>query len=361
VIAVGHFTSVQAAIDATEDAGSARGRADRQDHLEPSRQKLEYRALGSILHGDPEGLLFVTFFGGSEAEAAAGLDRLDGRWRAHGHGYHTLRAVGVAEQAALLKVRSAGLGLLMAASTGTRRPLAFVEDTAVEPARLAAYASRFRQILDSRGLRAGFYGHASVGCLHVRPFIDLSAPGQAGLMRTVAEEVRELVLEFGGANSSEHGDGLARSEFNRRVFGDQLYGAMQETKRLFDPENRMNPGKIVDAPAMTDHLRDVAQPVRPELATRLHFGPTGGMRGAADRCMNIGLARRRAGSCAPRTWPPMTKSTPPGAARTPCSTRSPGRTRARRSVTTGCTASSTCAWSARPARASARSASTWQR
>ena len=76
-------------------------------------------------------------------------------------------------------------------------------------------------------------------------------------MRTVAEEVRDLVLEFGGANSSEHGDGLARSEFNRRVFGDQLYAAMQETKRLFDPENRMNPGKIVDAPA------DDRPPARP--------------------------------------------------------------------------------------------------
>ena len=111
-------------------------------------------------------------------------------------------------------------------------------------------------------------------------------------MRTVAEEVRELVLEYGGVNSSEHGDGLARSEFNRRVFGDELYAAMQETKRLFDPENRMNPGKIVDAPAMTEHLRDAAPPARPALATRLHFGAPGGMRGAADRCMNIGLCRK---------------------------------------------------------------------
>jgi FAD/FMN-containing dehydrogenase/Fe-S oxidoreductase len=297
VIAVGHFTSVQAAIEATGDALACQPDAveliDRTI-LELSRQKLEYQALGSILHGDPEALLFVTFSGGSEAEAAAELDRLDERWQAHGHGYHMLRAVHAADQAALLKVRSAGLGLLMAASTGTRRPLAFVEDTAVEPARLAAYARRFRQILDARGLRAGFYGHASVGCLHVRPFIDLSAPGQAELMRTVAEEVRELVLEFGGANSSEHGDGLARSEFNRRVFGDQLYAAMQETKRLFDPANRMNPGKIVDAPAMTDHLRDLAPPARPEPATRLRFAAPGGMRGAADRCMNIGLCRKEA-------------------------------------------------------------------
>ncbi len=295
VIAVGHFTSVQAAIEATEDAlacGPAAVEMLDRTILELSRQKIEYRALGSILHGAPEALLFVTFTGDTEAEAIAGLDRLDGRWRAHGRGYHTLRAVAAGDQAALLKVRQAGLGLLMAASTGARRPLAFVEDTAVEPARLASYASRFRQILDSHGLTAGFYGHCSVGCLHIRPFVDLSAPGQPELMRAVAEEVRELVLEYGGVNSSEHGDGLARSEFNRRVFGDELYAAMQETKRLFDPANRMNPGKIVNAPPMTGHLRDAARPPAPPLVTRLRFDTPGGMRGAADRCMNIGLCRK---------------------------------------------------------------------
>jgi FAD/FMN-containing dehydrogenase/Fe-S oxidoreductase len=295
VIAVGHFTSVPAAIEATQDALDCQPAAvellDRAI-IELSRQKIEYRSLGSILHGDPQALLFVTFFGDTPGEAEAGLDRLDERWRAHGHGYHTLRAVHAAEQAALLKVREAGLGLLMAASTGARRPLAFVEDTAVEPAKLASYTARFQQILDSHGLTAGFYGHCSVGCLHVRPFIDLSAPGQPELMRAVAEEVRELVLEYGGVNSSEHGDGLARSEFNRRVFGDDLYAAMQETKLLFDPGNRMNPGKIVNAPAMTEHLRDAAQPARPVLATRLRFDVPGGMRGAADRCMNIGLCRK---------------------------------------------------------------------
>ena len=295
VIAVGHFTSVQAAIEATEDALACQPAAvellDRTI-IELSRQKIEYASLGTILHGDPDALLFVTFFGDSQAEAVAGLGRLEESWRAHGHGYYTLRAVDATEQAALLKVREAGLGLLMAASTGTRRPLAFVEDTAVEPAKLASYTGRFRQILDAHGLTAGFYGHCSVGCLHIRPFVDLSAPGQPELMRAVAEEVRDLVLEYGGVNSSEHGDGLARSEFNRRVFGDTLYAAMQETKRLFDPQNRMNPGKIVDAPAMTDHLRDAAPPPVPTLTTRLRFDAPGGMRGAADRCMNIGLCRK---------------------------------------------------------------------
>jgi FAD/FMN-containing dehydrogenase/Fe-S oxidoreductase len=294
VIAVGHFASVQAAIEATEDAlacdPSAVELLDRTI-LELSRQKIGYRSLSAMLAGDPDALLFVTFVGDSAAEAIGGIERLQARWRAHGHGYHVLPAVTADEQAAVLTVREAGLGLLMAASTGSRRPLAFVEDTAVEPARLAAYTAAFREILDAHGLQAGFYGHCSVGCLHIRPFIDLSQPGQPELMRAVAEQVRDLVLEFGGVNSSEHGDGLARSEFNRRVFGAELYAAMQETKQLFDPAGRMNPGKIVDAPAMTEHLRDAESPATP-FRTRLTFAGTGGMRGAADRCMNIGLCRK---------------------------------------------------------------------
>jgi FAD/FMN-containing dehydrogenase/Fe-S oxidoreductase len=293
VIAVGHFASAQAAIEATQDAlacGPAAVELLDRAILDLSRTKLEYRALGSILAGDPDALLFVTFFGDSEAEAAAGAGRLEALWRQHGHGYHTLRAETAAQQAALLKVRQSGLGLLMAASSGSRRPLAFVEDTAVDPARLGPYTERFRQILGAHGLSAGFYGHASVGCLHVRPFVDLTEPGQLDTVRAVAEEVRDLVIEFGGVNSSEHGDGLVRSEFNRTVFGDALYEAMREVKRLFDPENRMNPGKIVDAPPMTSNVREAAQLVPPPYASRLGF--PGGMRAAADRCMNIGLCRK---------------------------------------------------------------------
>ncbi|HEX9031822.1 MAG TPA: FAD-linked oxidase C-terminal domain-containing protein [Streptosporangiaceae bacterium] len=295
VIAVGHFGSVQAAIEATEPAlecGPAAVELMDRIILDLSRSKREYRDLGSILHGDPEALLFVTFFGESLAEATAGLDRLEAAWRRGGHGYHTLRATSQQEQGALLKVREAGLGLLMASSAGSRRPLAFVEDTAVEPARLAAYARRLREILQAHDLTAGFYGHASVGCLHVRPFVDLARPGQRAAMRAVAGQVRELVAEFGGVNSSEHGDGLARSEFNEAMFGPDLYQAMREVKRLFDPDGRMNPGKIVDALPMTEHLREPPSPAGSLPVTRLSFGPAGGMLGAADRCMNIGLCRK---------------------------------------------------------------------
>ncbi|PSK99082.1 FAD/FMN-containing dehydrogenase [Murinocardiopsis flavida] len=295
VIAVGHFTSTAAAIAATEDALSCDpAGVELMDRtiLDLSRQRIEYASLGEILQGDPDALLFVSFSGDDEDDLRERLDRLVGLWRANGHGYHTLEAVTPEQQGSLLKVRKSSLGLLMAAGSGTRRPLAFIEDTAVDPKHLVEYTTRFKEVLDRHGLEAGFYGHCSVGCLHIRPFVDLAAPGEAEKMRAVAEEVKDLVTAFGGVNSSEHGDGLARSEFNREIFGDELYEAMREVKRVFDPELRLNPGKIVDAPPMTDNLRDASLPEPQPFQTRLSFEVVGGMRGAADRCMNIGLCRK---------------------------------------------------------------------
>ncbi|MCA1217143.1 FAD-binding and (Fe-S)-binding domain-containing protein [Streptomyces sp. 8L] len=297
VIAVGHFTSTAGAIAATDDAMACDPAAvELMDRtiLDLSREKIEYADLGEILVGDPGALLFVSFSGDDEASLVAQLDQLVARWQHHGHGYHTLRAVTPREQGALLKVRKASLGLLMAASEGTRRPLAFIEDTAVDPVHLPEYTRRFKEVLDRRGLTAGFYGHCSVGCLHIRPFVDLADPEEVGTMRAVAEEIKDLVREFGGVNSSEHGDGLARSEFNRELFGAPLYEAMRQVKQLFDPGNLLNPGKIVDAPSMTENLRDAALPPAEPIRTRLSFEVVGGMRGAADRCMNIGVCRKSA-------------------------------------------------------------------
>jgi FAD/FMN-containing dehydrogenase/Fe-S oxidoreductase len=295
IIAVGHFTSTPAAIAATQDALSCDPAAvELMDRtiLDLSRQKIEYASLGSILEGDPAALLFVTFTGDDKHELLGRMQRLTTLWKKHGHGYHTLEAVTPAQQGSLMKVRKSSLGLLMAASVGARRPLAFVEDTAVDPKYLSEYTARFKDVLDRHELEAGFYGHCSVGCLHIRPFVDLTKPGEVAKMRMVAEEIRDLVAEYGGVNSSEHGDGLARSEFNREIFGDELYEAMRQVKHVFDPGNVLNPGKIVDAPSMTDNLRDPALPPPQPFQTRLSFEVIGGMRGAADRCMNIGLCRK---------------------------------------------------------------------
>jgi FAD/FMN-containing dehydrogenase/Fe-S oxidoreductase len=295
VMAVGHFESTAEAIAATGDAMEQDATSvELLDRfiLDLSRQKLEFRALGAILEGDPDALLFVELEGDDRDEVVARLDALEAAWAEHGHGYHTLRAVDPADQAKVLEVRKSGLGLLMAASRGSRRPLAFIEDTAVPPERLNDYVAELKAILDARELTAGFYGHCSVGCLHVRPFVDLREREGTAVMREVADEVSELVLRYGGVNASEHGDGLVRSPFNRRMFGEEIYAAMREVKALFDPHGILNPGKVVDAGDLTENLRDPAMPPAPPLRTTLHFGGPEGMRTAADRCMNIGLCRK---------------------------------------------------------------------
>jgi FAD/FMN-containing dehydrogenase/Fe-S oxidoreductase len=298
-IAVGHFRSTAGAIAATNDAMALDpDSVELMDRtiLTLSRQRVEYADLAKTLVGDPDALLFVEFAAESPDEAQAKAVRLAESWESHAHGYHTLVATTVRDQANVLKVRKAGLGLLMAASKGTLRPLAFVEDTAVPVEVLAPYVEEFAAVLERHSMKAGFYGHCSVGCLHIRPFVDLAQPGQAEVMREVAHEIALLARRYGGVNSSEHGDGLARSEFNRELFGDDLYEAMLDTKQLFDPDGVFNPGKIVGAPPMTENLRDAPERVKNlvsvQLTTRLDFSASGGFAGAAGRCMNIGACRK---------------------------------------------------------------------
>ena len=295
VMVVGHFDSTSACIAGT-DAAMRTGAAgiEMVDNfiLDLARRSPEHRHLFGALEGDPRALMFAEFYGDTVGEARAGAAELVAAWRSEGHGYATRLASTDAELAPLRALRKSGLGLLMAAGNSTERSVAFVEDTAVPPEHLAEYTTRFAQILDDHGLRAGFYGHASAGCLHVRPFMDLTRPDQVATMREVAEEVCDLALSYGGVNSSEHGDGYARSEFNRKIFGDTAYEAMREVKALFDPEGIMNPGKIVDAPPMTDNLREPTIPVAAPVATHFDFTRHGGMRGEAERCQRIGACRK---------------------------------------------------------------------
>jgi FAD/FMN-containing dehydrogenase/Fe-S oxidoreductase len=293
----GHFETVHAALLALGDARECEAAAiELVDRfiLDLARRSAAHGPLVSILDGDPGALLWLEFYGDTPAEARACAERLESKWRANGHGYAVCRADTKEELTRFRELRKAGLGLLSAAGEGGERSVAYVEDTAVDPQKLAEYAQRIAQLLGHHGLRAGFYGHASAGCLHIRPFMDLTKPGAVDTLHSVAEEVCALVTEFGGMNSSEHGDGLVRSEFNRRIFGEELYGAMCELKRLFDPHGRLNPGKKVDAPRMTEHLRDPALPKALPLATHFPFDATGGMRGMANRCARIGACRKSA-------------------------------------------------------------------
>ena len=294
----GHFESVDAALAAVDDALDCHAAAielvDRAI-LNLARVSPLHSHLVSVLNGNPGALLWVEFYGDSPAEAASHALALEERWRRGGHGYAIARATTAAELRRFREVRKAGLGLLSAAGQGNERSIAFVEDTAVDPRQLRAYTERFARILDRHGLRAGFYGHASAGCLHIRPFMDLGQPSAVTTLRAVAEEVASLVTEFGGMNSSEHGDGLVRAEFSRQLFGHDLYEAMRELKRAFDPDNRLNPGKKVDSPSMTESLREPNLPRALPVSTAFLF-PHEGMRGAANRCVRVGACRKSAGS-----------------------------------------------------------------
>ena len=157
-------------------------------------------------------------------------------------GYASTLAFKPEEVKAIWGVRKAGLGLLLGMK-GDKKPIAFVEDTAVAPAKLPEFIKRFREIVARHDTIAGYYGHCSVGCMHIRPLINLKQESEMHKMVSIANAISDLVLEFNGAMSGEHGDGLARSHFNAKLFGPALYDAFRQVKRAFDPTNLMNPEK----------------------------------------------------------------------------------------------------------------------
>jgi Fe-S oxidoreductase len=154
------------------------------------------------------------------------------------------------EQKALWEVRKAGLNIMMS-MRGNGKPVSFIEDCAVPLEHLSDYTSALTDVFAKHGTRGTWYAHASVGTLHVRPILDMRA-GDAAKMRAIAEEAGALVRRYKGAFSGEHGDGLVRSEWVAWQYGPKLVKAFEQMKALFDPTNRMNPGKIVRAPKMDD-------------------------------------------------------------------------------------------------------------
>jgi FAD/FMN-containing dehydrogenase/Fe-S oxidoreductase len=154
--------------------------------------------------------------------------------------------------ASLWELRAKGVGLLGNAE-GNRRPIPFVEDTVVPPEHLASYIKEFRQVLDQHGLEYGMFGHGDVGCVHVRPALDLRDENDEKLIRIITDAVKNLVLKYGGVVWGEHGKGL-RGEYMPEFFGPELYDDLRRIKQLFDPANKLNPGKLVTP---LDHVNQV--------------------------------------------------------------------------------------------------------
>jgi Fe-S oxidoreductase len=294
-LAVVHFRTLLEALEATTEilpCGPSAVELVDKTILDLTKGSLEYSRRMTFVEGDPAALLLVEFYGLSSEELRGKIEALEARLRRTGLGGAIVRATEAEAQQNIWRVRKAGLGLLLGMK-GDRKPIAFVEDTAVPPERLAEYVRRFDALVREHGTTAAYYAHASVGCLHIRPILDLKQEPEVERMRSIAEQVCDLVLEFGGAMSAEHGDGLARSCWNEKMFGPTLYKAFQEVKAAFDPHGTMNPGKIVNAPPMTENLRYGPRYRARQVKTYFSFAREGGFDRAVELCNGAGVCKKK--------------------------------------------------------------------
>jgi FAD/FMN-containing dehydrogenase/Fe-S oxidoreductase len=243
----------------------------------------------SFVHGDPAALLLVEWSGTAE-EVTRRLVAAQDVGRSVGADHVTLLSE-PADQARTVRLRASILPLLLGRAEAAK-PVAFVEDAAVAPERLEEFVVRFEEVLREEGTWACFYGHASVGCLHVRPALDTRQPHDLTRMRRIAERVADLVIELGGSLSGEHGDGLSRSEFLERMYGPELVRAFAELKAAWDPDGLLNPGVIVRPARMDADLRVSPRRHGGEVPTSLDFSRQGSFIGAIELCNGTAQCRK---------------------------------------------------------------------
>ena len=252
----------------------------------------------AMISADGSSLLCVEFYGDSIDELMARMTAVEGDLQSQ-KPRQMRQVLDPQKQQAIWSFREAALGLSTAMKTDGKA-ISFVEDTAVAPEKLRHYIERFIGIVRRHNTIAGVYAHASVGCLHVRPVVNLKTADGVAKFEAIANEVADLVLEFGGALSGEHGDGLVRGAFNQKMFGSELYQAFREVKKTFDPNGLFNPGRIVDTPPITSHLRYGAGYVTPSPATFFDFSDHDGFGHAVEMCSGVGLCRKtREGTMCP--------------------------------------------------------------
>jgi FAD/FMN-containing dehydrogenase/Fe-S oxidoreductase len=261
--------------------------------LDNTRQNVALeRIRAAIIQGDPAATLCVEFYADRKEDLPPCLQALENDLRSRKLGYHYHAETDPAAQARIWSLREAALGL-STAMKGDEKSISFVEDTAVAPEKLSEFIGRFLGIVRRHGTTAGVYAHASVGCLHVRPVVNLKTEAGIEKFAGIAEQVSDLVVEYGGALSAEHGDGLVRSPFMRKMFGEVLYESFRDIKRTLDPLGILNPGKIVDSPPLTSNLRFGTKYRTVQPHTFFDFSEYGGFSGAVEMCSGVGACRKK--------------------------------------------------------------------
>ena len=255
-----------------------------------ARETPHYRDATRFVQGEPRALLIVEWSGAQE-ELDERFDALE-EMRDEVGATAAVPLRGKDEMHQTVKLRKSILPLLLG-TADKAKPVAFVEDAAVPADRLEEFTDRFEEILDRHDTWACFYGHASVGTLHVRPAMDTREPEGVERMRAIGEEVADLVVDLGGSISGEHGDGLSRSEFLDKMYGEEILNAFEEVKQLFDPDNLLNPGVIVNPAKMDKGLRIGPGHRTLPLATGLDFSKQGGFDKAVELCNGSGFCRKK--------------------------------------------------------------------
>lgn len=294
LLAMLHFETLEKALTAVQYVNrhgpSAVELMDRDIFVLGRRSRALAPLLG-WLQGDPGAVLMVEFDGTSEGEMNAGLASMDRDPDVAGLTYASYVTREPSQQAEILRFRRDGLGIYSTVK-GREKPTPFVEDSSVPVANLPAYIADVAEVCRRHNVHVVFYAHASVGVIHLRPHLDLKTEHGVRTFESMSREVFDLVKKYGGSWSGEHGDGLIRSYQNPRLFGAVLYDDFRAIKRAFDPANLLNPGKVVEAPPMTENLR--YGPGYPEVAleTFLDFSDDGGYLGAIENCNGVGACRK---------------------------------------------------------------------
>lgn len=312
VLGVCHFPSFYQAMDATQHLVALGPHAvELVDNtmIALARDIDLYKAsVAEFVHGDPAAILLVEFAFETQEENLKHLSLLHERmgdlgfsWSGSGKQWGgVVDAIDPAMQARIGEVRKAGLNIMMSMKS-EGKPVSFVEDCAVELPDLAEYTGQLTEVFNKHGTPGTWYAHASVGCLHVRPVLNMKLQKDADTMRKIAEEAFDLVLQYKGSHSGEHGDGISRSEFHAKMFGEQMVSLFETIKHRFDPTNLLNPGKIVHAPRMNDRELFRYPPhyatidFQPVMDWSAWPGGNGGLQGAIEMCNNNGACRKSIG------------------------------------------------------------------
>ncbi|HOR28276.1 MAG TPA: FAD-linked oxidase C-terminal domain-containing protein [Candidatus Sumerlaeota bacterium] len=296
-ICVCHFAdlveSIRAVPSIVRHGPSAVEILDRQT-LHLARRNLSTAPLCNFIQGDPAAILIVEFFGDSTEEVREKCETLGRTLASDGFGYAWPVYTDAEEKAKVWNVRKNGLGLMLGMK-GDRKPIPFIEDACVPVEVLPEYITQVLEICRRNEAPVIMYAHASVGVIHVRPILDLRRRDEIERMKRIAEEAFQLVVRYHGSWSSEHGDGYVRSPWMERFYGPRIYGAFKEVKSLFDPEWRMNPGKILEAPEMDHDLRYGTEYHAQANGTAFHYREDGGFARAVEMCTGVGACRKTLG------------------------------------------------------------------